>query len=160
MKPTERLNELLNERGIKTLVKDVYGCRILKWDSPTFGEVSVNDISEDSVILFAHAVTPEQAIEATIPRGTCRYVPDEQGFVWYDEDGVEHVEDESANADCWTASCDHCGNIMQAEDWFEGFDEPTEWTDADGVRHMGYVLVPTFRYCPSCGRKVEEPYES
>ena len=94
---------------------------------------------------------------------TCHYLPDETGFTWWDENDVEHYEEDSASDECWTASCDVCGHVMLVGDegWFKGFDDIKEWFDEDGTEHHGYVLEPIFNHCPRCGRIVvgSEIYE-
>ena len=72
MTATERLRQLLNERGVEWIDFDGeptwmgsdrmhYARQELSCDEPT-GEVTV------------YHLTPEQAIEATLGRGTCEYV--------------------------------------------------------------------------------------
>jgi len=92
---------------------------------------------------------------AKVGAGTCHYVPDETGFTWWDENDVEHYEEDSASEDCGSASCDKCGNQMMVGDegWFDGWDKITEWREEDGSYHKGYVLEPIFEYCPNCGRR-------
>ena len=88
--------------------------------------------------------------------GECYYVPDQQGWTWWDGDDVEHYEEDSASDECYSASCSECGNTMMVgeEGWFDGWDEPVEWTEEDGSEHKGYVLGPRFKFCPECGRRV------
>ena len=95
-------------------------------------------------------------IAATIGAGTCHYYPDDAGFTWWDENDVEHYEDDSASDECDSASCDKCGFPMMVgeEGWFDGWDEITEWTEEDGSEHKGYVLKPRFKFCPKCGARV------
>lgn len=88
--------------------------------------------------------------------GTCYYVPDQQGWTWWDERDVEHYEENSAADECYSASCSECGNTMMVgeEGWFDGWDVPVEWIEEDGSEHKGIVLSPRFKYCPECGRRV------
>ena len=90
--------------------------------------------------------------------GECRYIPDERGFTWYDENDAEHCEGDSAADDCGSASCDKCGFAMLVGDggWFQGWDDVEAWHDEKGAEHHGYVLKAEFRYCPNCGRMVVE----
>lgn len=89
-------------------------------------------------------------------RGTCRYEPETIGFTWFDDDDVEHFEEDSASEDCMACECSECGCAMLCGDcgWFSGWDEPVSTTDEDGVEHRRYVMTPLFDYCPYCGRKV------
>ena len=106
----------------------------------------------DSVIA-AHQIIEDAA---TVGVGTCHYYPDDAGFTWWDENDVEHYEDDSASDECDSASCDKCGFPMMVgeEGWFDGWDEITEWTEEDGSEHKGYVLKPRFKFCPKCGARV------
>ena len=99
----------------------------------------------------------EEAHNREVGREACCYVPCDLGFTWWDEDDVEHHEDDSAAEGCGSAACDHCGHEMLVGDcgWFDGWDEITDWWDEDSTYHRGYLLKPTFSYCPSCGRVVE-----
>lgn len=111
---------------------------------------------EDGVRQFARVV--ELGMEGA---GTCIYIPDETGFTWWDENDVEHYEEDSASDECCSASCDKCGHTMMVGDegWFDGWDEITEWTEEDGSEHKGYVLKPRFKYCPNCGKRIKEDAE-
>lgn len=102
--------------------------------------------------------TPEQFMNMLVGAGTCRYIPDDAGFTWWDENEVEHYEEHSASDECCFASCDKCGNQMMVgeEGWFNGWDEITDWWEEDGSYHKGYVLEPRFKYCPNCGKRIEE----
>lgn len=101
----------------------------------------------------------ETVRQALRPDDVCYYLPDDAGYTWRDEHGREHYEEDSASEDCGSASCDRCGNPMLVGDdgWFTGWDKLGEWWENDGRRetyHKGYLLRPTFRFCPGCGRKV------
>ena len=161
MSATDELRRLLDERGVEW-EDDSPVPSMKQWKTSftsfTGEEVTLGCYDEPKWIMGTLVFhTPEQAVEAALGRGTCRYVPDELGFRWYDDDGVEHDEDDSAFEDCGSASCDMCGHTMLVGDvgWFDGWDEPVDWWDEDGAMHRGYVLVPEFRYCPGCGREVE-----
>lgn len=161
MTATERLRKLLDERGVEY---DTHGERYGTWyDTPLGGHVYVPENNAGWLHVRSDAMTPEQAITATLgrayePRGTCHYEPDYKGFTWWDENDVEHYEEYSAGDECSSASCDECGYTMMVGDdgWFDGWDEITEWTEEDGSEHKGYVLKPRFKFCPNCGREVVE----
>lgn len=151
MSTTERLRELLDERGVKwTEWKDPYTTAWLD------GSHGVRAEEYDDQLLVERVMTPEQAIDATLGRETCHYEPDYMGFTWWDENDVEHYEENSANDECSSASCDKCGYTMMVGEggWFDGWDEITEWTEEDGSEHKGCILKPRFKFCPNCGKAV------
>ena len=87
---------------------------------------------------------------------TCQYEPDYTGFTWWDENDVEHYEEDSASDECWSASCNKCGftMIVGDEGWFNGWDDIKVWADEAGTEHHGILLEPIFKFCPNCGAKV------
>ena len=155
MTATDKLRKLL-EHGVKY------------WDMKTRGiwfginadgsdhSYEAYDQTNSLIGIAAFDLTPEQAIEATLGRETCHYEPDYMGFTWWDENDVEHYEENSASDECSSASCDKCGYTMMVgeEGWFDGWDEITEWTEEDGSEHKGYILKPRFKFCPNCGKVV------
>ena len=162
MSPSEKVRVLLDERGIEHDDNDantkVTGVRITRWKNGGKRDVRYEEWRNGTTRLDAGNVSPEQAIAATIGAGTCHYIPDDAGFTWWDENDVEHYEEYSASDECDSASCDKCGFPMMVgeEGWFDGWDEITEWTEEDGSEHKGYVLKPRFKFCPKCGRHVEQ----
>ena len=147
----EQLRKLLDERGIG-------------WKAGLENVTWVGDwcfVEYDNGKLAATcepSLTPEQAVAATLGRGECFYAPDYQGFTWWDENDEEHYEEYSASDECWSASCSECGNTMIVGDegWFNGWDEIKEWTEEGSDKlHKGYVLEPTFNFCPNCGKSVK-----
>ena len=117
------------------------------------------DYDEISRMLREAAYTIESLRERLQDRrGECFYIPDYQGFTWWDENDEEHYEEYSASDECWSASCNECGNTMIVGDegWFKGWDEIKEWTEEGSDKlHKGYVLEPTFNFCPNCGKSVK-----
>jgi hypothetical protein len=75
MSATEVLRRMLDERGVEWWQSaNTLGCIFTRWHSPIFGdEVVAMENGEEGLVLFDHFVTPEQAIEATLGRGTCIY---------------------------------------------------------------------------------------
>lgn len=152
---TEELRRLLDERGVEW-----------RGGLPTETMVEADGLDLLYVALpdgrvrafIRNYLTPEQAIAATLGSGTCHYSPDDVGFMWWDENDVEHYEEYSASDECGSASCDKCGYTMMVGDdgWFDGWDEITERWEEDGSYHKGYVIRPRFKHCPNCGAKVVE----
>ena len=89
---TERLRALLDERGVEWRQSaNTLGCVFTRWYSPLFGdEVCAMENGEEGLVLFDHFMTPEQAIDATLGRGTCREVKVDHywrgcgscGYIW------------------------------------------------------------------------------
>ena len=102
--PTERLRELLDERRVKwwwSMTKGEEKRVVTWWDTLYFGVVGATD-DNTAVILFSHRVTPEQAVEATLGRGTCE--------VECFDDGVDEGMDGewfSYAPPTWYLSCGH-----------------------------------------------------
>ena len=94
---TERLRALLTERGVEWWQSaNTLGCVFTRWYSPLFGdEVCAMENGEEGLVLFDHFVTPEQAIAATLGRGTCR---------------MERVDDEQRILHGWL-ECSECGPV-------------------------------------------------
>lgn len=159
MTATEELRRMLDEREIEHYDYDPdprysgpTSDRKTEWDGASFREWP-----NGTIRFGAKGTTPAQAIAATVGEGTCHYIPDDTGFVWWDENDEEHYEGGSASDECGSASCDKCGYEMMVGDdgWFNGWDEITEWWEEDGSYHKGYVLTPRFKFCPNCGRRIE-----
>ena len=110
---TERLRALLTERGVEWWQSaNTLGCVFTRWYSPLFGdEVCAMENGEEGLVLFDHFVTPEQAIAATLGRGTCHnaapsyldFLCSECGFVHYHSD-----ENDSGDGNEWHY-CPSCG---------------------------------------------------
>ena len=74
MTATEKLRRLLDERGVEWWQSaNTLGCVFTRWHSPLFGdEVVAMENGKEGLVLFDHFMTPAQAIDATLGRGTCR----------------------------------------------------------------------------------------
>jgi hypothetical protein len=154
MTSKERLRALLDERGIEYTICMPWNDTAWEHDGTHF--TATERFGKIYLQTSQGPMTPEQAIAATVGVGTCHYIPDDVGFTWWDENDVEHYEEDSASYECDFASCDKCGYSMMVGDcgWFDGWDEITEWTEEDGSEHKGYVLKPRFNFCPKCGARV------
>ena len=96
MTATDELRRLLDERGVEWWQSaNTLGCVFTRWHSPLFGdEVCAMENGEEGLVLFDHFVTPEQAIDATLGRGTCKL-----DFTAYTKGGVDFAG----------FRCDGCG---------------------------------------------------
>lgn len=74
MTATDELRRILDERGVEWWQSvNMLGCVFTRWYSPLFSdEVVAMENGDGELELFSHLMTPEQAIEATLGRGTCR----------------------------------------------------------------------------------------
>ena len=89
MTATERLRELLDERGARWTA-----CSKAAIDNQTF--CRGHTYTEFQAGLMVSDLTPEQAIEATLGRGTCYMREQNDGFGWWE--------------------CSECGGILPAPD--------------------------------------------
>lgn len=76
MTATDELRRMLDERGVEWWESaNLLGCIFTRWHSPLFGdEVCAMENGEEGLVLFNHYMSPTQAIEATLGRGTCKDV--------------------------------------------------------------------------------------
>ena len=127
---TDRLRELLDERGIEWENSESYGANAVT-------RFKVNDVwlryvdYEDYQWLEYHEdepLTPEQAIAATVGAGTCEVEVIDTG----NEAAYEHYEH--------IMHCKHCnheyGYVQYDEDGNTWMDEPP-------------------KFCPNCGRRID-----
>lgn len=127
------------------------------WAECTNKECPIRAYTKEPYATEAEAIEAWNTRSITAAERTCCFIPDDIGFSWYDDNDVEHFEEESASLECGSASCDKCGFSMLAGDegWFEGWDEVSEWTEEGSDElHKGFLLIPKFSYCPNCGAKV------
>lgn len=74
---TERLRELLDERGVEyeTYIEPLTGFEHVKWNFNEHGSADFNlEFGEPWLVMYGAISGPEQAVEATLGRGTCRMV--------------------------------------------------------------------------------------
>lgn len=73
MTATDDIRAMLDERGVEWWQSaNTLGCVFTRWQSPLFGdEVVAMENGKEGLLLFDHFMTPEQAIDATLGRGTC-----------------------------------------------------------------------------------------
>ena len=124
---TEVLRRLLDERGVEWWQSvNTLGCVFTRWHSPLFGdEIVAMENDKEGLVLFDHFMTPEQAIDATLGRGTCRDVCA----------GISEF------------TCSACGFNCDLTSWISLF-------DGDEGRHRHHHHG-TPNYCPNCGRRVD-----
>lgn len=110
MKASEALRRMLDERGVEYDVRDGRGIKNTYWDDAEgrrWGYASDEDGAiEDRQLFLVRGrmdVTPEQAIEFTLGRGTCRVVKETETIRSMLRGEVE-VTDEK---------CSECGGYME-----------------------------------------------
>ena len=126
MTATERLRQLLDERGVEWRRTPHYSSESMD-NETVFCGIGIEWLASDhlngrlGLRALKYEVTPEQAVEATLGRGTCRNVSDfpSRTFV-----------------------CSACGGRL---DLVDEFDNPT-------MQHDDGSIGP--HYCPNCGGKV------
>lgn len=135
MTATERLRQLLDERGehYETSGSKTWWGRPV--DSRTGEPINVyhnqaQPMGEDRLFVELQLATPEQAVEATLGRGTCD-MEFTQAAQFGDPNGEDSV------FDVGMFRCTACGTETYGM-----------WNDNDECREWP-------RYCPSCGRRVE-----
>lgn len=97
MTATERLRALLDERGVEHKDNEDV-TRFFKPDG--FEVVMQEDIDGKLDCLTPLYLTPEQAVEATLGRVTCRQIETEEGFIVCSECGAPQPEDYTVYY-CW-----------------------------------------------------------
>lgn len=132
MTATERLRALLDERGVEwgNIRRDGSESNYLtEWQ---YDGTSSRAIATEwavgsglSIEIHHYGLTPEQAVEATLGRGTCK-------------DVCNSVSE---------FTCSACGFNCDLTSWISLF-------DGDEGRHRHYHHG-TPNYCPNCGRKVD-----
>ena len=104
MTATDELRRLLDERG----VEHYDGTELTLWDYEQTSEstgcyrCSADEIRDGFVNLWMHHLTPEQAIDATLGRGTCEVIGFDDGY----DEGLDGEWFALAPA-TWFLSCDH-----------------------------------------------------
>ena len=113
MTATECLRQLLDERGVKyeTYIELQTGFEHVKWNFNKHGSADFNlEFGEPWLTMYGVVSGPEQAVEATLGRGTCRKVR-----AW---------EDDPRGGGGWVLVCSECDELL-ANDGEDGeFDGP------------------------------------
>ena len=125
MTATERLRQLLDERGVGWRRTPHYSSESMD-NETVFCGIGIEWLASDhlngrlGLRALKYEVTPEQAVEATLGRGTCRMtLADLRGPAYTD-----------------VYECSECGHQTMVYTVMDESEPP--------------------RYCPECGRKVEE----
>ena len=123
MTATDELRRLLDERGIEHMDFNMPERSLTLFA----GDEHDGAYTENSVdtILTVYGASPEQAVEATLGRGTC------------------HDTQEDEERFC----CSECGSRSHIATEYRKFDEY-------GNKSEHFLFVDNPRFCPSCGRKV------
>lgn len=137
MTATDELRMMLDERG----VEHFDGVECTFWGDTVLARrdgscpvyrFSATEVT-DGVSVHLLRVSPEQAIEATLGRGTCH------NLAGQDEYGE------------WGFCCSECGARPKYDSGEVHI--PSSGELPDGTVWLGDSWVP-WRYCPNCGRKV------
>lgn len=123
MSGTEKLRELLDERGTEYYPKHADET---VWTASDNAHVwACDDLIDGYLEIHVRPITPAQAVEATLGRGTC------------------HDTGEDEERFC----CSECGSRSHIATEYRKFDE-------FGNKSEHFLFVGNPRFCPSCGRKV------
>ena len=138
MTATDELRRLLDERGIEyEPIDSVHSPnRRTLWGKVERGKGILGMDAKYETIEFKKGMrltisdcSPEQAVEATLGRGTCRVV---RKPVSYSDDWKESFE-AAGVVEVYTPTCSECGAYIEP---------PSEFTAG-------------WNYCPNCGRRIE-----
>ena len=98
MTATDELRRLLDERGVEYTFDNGY--REFFWDIGETGTVRASAIGTNGLVqMIVTGITPEQAIEATLGRGECRFV------TVVDQDPSRRHRGNIAECDCCGYRC-------------------------------------------------------
>lgn len=130
---TKILRRLLDERGVEYRFNE--STKVFEWHfEGTDGEGSAHATEVNGGInIIACSLTPEQAIAATLGRGTCRNVA---------------VPDEYSDRPFTCSECGARGPMGNGT-----YHLASSWAMEDGTLAFGDSW-PVWKYCPNCGRKV------
>lgn len=175
MSATEELRRLLDERGAKYEVDDAETVMVTRWEA--YGDwVSFieYDNGDTKFCIDARRMTPAQAIEATLGRGTLTaeqvrgvlllHLPHREYYSIEQTDGWQAIADE-LNATLGSGNCsNNCTNSERTttvdETWHVGFHT---WNGERVTIHVmecskcgrTYEHVNgNYEFCPRCGRKL------
>jgi len=101
MTATDELRRLLDERG----AEHFDGCESTLWGYEQTSEstgayrYSADEISGGFVNVWLYHLTPEQAVEATLGRGTCHAIVS------------DNLTESEGTGDAW-ADCSECGHLL------------------------------------------------
>jgi len=120
---TEKLRKLLDERGVEWHQDVDQGGYYTEWNSQ-YGECNALEWYPRLTLVILN-LTPEQAVEATLGRETCR-------------------ADETATWDCVCDGVGHYGEHLTVH-----------VMECSACGHTYEHVNGSYEYCPRCGRKVE-----
>ena len=148
---TERLRELLDERGVGYDVRDGKAIKNTYWDDAEgrrWGYTSdESGVIKDRQLFLVHGrmdITPEQAVAASLGNDGL-----ERSKNGVDERETCHNVAEPDEMNDRPFRCSECG----ARAPFDGTYHMGESYELDGMRVFADSW-PTWRFCPCCGRKV------
>ena len=111
MKANEEVRRLLDERGWKYRIDDdedgceftEWSCNGITWEADGRGELLY--------ISPAHLVTPKEAVETTLGRGTCHLIPYNENYARCSECGISLPRAHGG----WWFYCPGCGRHLRGE---------------------------------------------
>lgn len=132
MTATERLRELLDERGVKWDGESYEG--VTFWNEETNLAVASDD--RDEKLWVSMRLTPEQAVEATLGSFSCT--------------NGERTGDELGPGTCKPTTYDngYLTDHLEPGEYYEF------WEPACACSECG-ELIPMRRFCPNCGARIE-----
>ena len=113
MTATDELHRLLDERGVEYKDRNVFGKHVFHWGKPFHGAM-FTDAGEWTELVVENA-SPEQAVDATLGRGTCEVVSSIRHDYEGGYGGTEYEHELSCGHKTWWADddppewCPYCG---------------------------------------------------
>lgn len=107
MSATERLRELLDERGVEWDGESYEG--VTFWNEET--NLAVASDGADGELWVSQSITPEEAITATLGSGTCHLVPYNENYATCSECGISLPRFHGG----WWFYCPGCGRHLMGE---------------------------------------------
>ena len=117
MSATEVLRQLLDERGVEYTDRDMFGKHVFHWGTPAVDGAMFTDGGAWTELVVENA-TPEQAIEATLGRGTCHmeYNDGWSGDELYPTEAYNCSECGFLTQEGKPNYCPHCGRRVIGEE--------------------------------------------
>ena len=125
MTATERLRQLLDERGVEWRSRPYHKESVTTIWKALGTEFHYRENRYGQIRIHADHISPEQAVEATLGRGTCRNL-------------IAHIQGQMPMLRCEECGCTTTLNVPSG-----------------GAGYIGETAMDWPLYCANCGRKVE-----